>query len=116
LFLLWSAKRILQERFRTSVCKHYELVNLNVCGGKLKAVPELDLGLQKEASRLKATYKKLRREAKDAFESNKINILLYENEFNLDSSATNVMKITSGPVADKENSGFKLQGICLVYS
>ena len=26
LFLLWSAKRILQERLCTSVCKHYERV------------------------------------------------------------------------------------------
>ena len=103
-------QRILEERSCISVCKHYELANLSICGGKLQAVRELDLRLQKEASRLKAKHKKLRREEKVDLESSKTNILLYENEISLTSSATTATQITPGPLG-KENSGFKLKGM-----
>ena len=37
LFLLWAAKRSLQERLCTSVSKHYELVNQSIFGGIAEA-------------------------------------------------------------------------------
>ena len=109
LFLLWSAKRSLQERLCTSVSKHYELVNQSIFGGIVEPKDELDLRLQKEACRFKNKYKKLRGEAKLSLENSNTNMLVYENEIQLvifeDES-----KNKSDSENKSENVGFKLKG------
>ena len=105
LFLLWSAKQSLQKKLFTSVSKHYEMVNDSIVGGKLNPVRELNLRLQKEASRAINKSKKLRREAKCAFESKISNFLVYDNEICLTNASE---KENNAPVAEK---GFKFKGV-----
>ena len=110
LLLLWSAKRSLQEILCTSVSKHYELANQNICGGTLEAVHALELRLRKEASRLKNKCKTLRREKKNTFEEGSTNMLVYQNEINLTSST----HMHVAPVAEKENEGqLHFNGKCM---
>jgi len=104
LFFLWAPKRSLQERLCTSVSKHFKLVNKSILGGTAEAKHALDLRLQKEASRLKSKYKKLRREAKLELENNKTNMLVYENEIHL-------VIIEDEAENESENVEFKLKGM-----
>ena len=106
LFLLWSAKIILEERLCISVCKHYELANQHICGGEL--LPQINKRLQKEASKVRAQHKKLRGERKAEYECSKCNMLVYENEISLHDSTSTAP--SPGPVAEKD-TGFKLQGM-----
>ena len=80
------------------------MVNDSIVGGKLNPVRELNQRLQKEASRVINKTKKLRREAKCAFESITTSLLVYDNEICL----TNPSEKENAPVAEK---GFKLKGI-----
>ena len=112
LFQFWSAKRSLQDILcTTSVTKHYELTNQNICGSTLEAVDALEVRLRKEASRLKNKCKTLRREEKNTFEKGKTNMLVYQNEINLPvpTSSTHV-----APVAEKKNDGrLHFNGKCM---
>ena len=70
---------------------------------KLNPVHELNQRLQKEASRAINKSKKLRREAKCAFERSTTSLLVYDNEICL----TNASEKENAPVAEK---GFKIKG------
>ena len=105
LFLLWSTKFILEDRLCISVCKHYELANQNICGGEL--LPQINKRLQKEASKVRAQFKKLRGERKAGFESSKCNMLIYNSEVSLQNNTSTAPE----PVEEKESTGFKLRGM-----
>ena len=104
LFYYGQLNKVSRKSFLPSVSKHYEMVNDSIVGGKLNPVRELNQRLQKEASRVINKTKKLRREAKCAFESITTSLLVYDNEICL----TNPSEKENAPVAEK---GFKLKGI-----